>query len=282
MAKTFRPMPGVQGVAADTIATLDLPIGLTYHGLLFTMGGTTFGIDNINDIRLKGNGREIFACDASDLNVHNLFEGRAAASATQFYLDFERYGLDIAVGQSAPEAMRSRELTAIGTGIPPSKESPLELTKLQLEIDIASSASAPTLSAKALQSPARRLGMLKKRRRFVYTPQGAVEFEISDLPLGDMIDKIYIHSANDNVTRVKVEKDNFLAFDRTVNENNLIQLDGVRVPQENLFVIDPSERGRGDELMVTQNVNDFRLKITTSASDTLTIYVDYIGGFAGN
>ena len=281
MAKTFRPMPAVQGVAAGSIATLNMPIGLTYHGLLFTMGGT-FSLANIDEVRVKGNGRNIFTVSGADLDIHNVFDGRAAASSTQFYLDFERYNLDNAVGASVAEALRGREITAIGTGVAPSQDNPVELSTLQTELDIDGAAVSPTLSAKALQSPPRSLGLLKKRRKFVYSVGGALEYEISDLPLGDLIDKIYIHSSGGAVNRVKLERDNFLAFDRTPDENNLMQIDGVRVPQANLFVIDPSERGRGDEAYVTAGVNDFRLKITTAAASTLTIYVDYLGALTGN
>lgn len=282
MAKTFRPMPAVDGVTAGSIATLDLPIGLTYHGLLFTMGGTTMTLTLIDEIRIKGNGRDLYTVAGSDLDTHNKYEGRAGASGTQFYLDFERYGLNTATGQTPNEALRGRELTAIGTGVAIDQDNPIELSTLQAELDINSGASAPTLSAKALQSGPRRLGFLKKRRRFVFDVSGAIEKEISDLPRGDLIDKIYIHSANNVITRVKMERDNFLSFDRTPDENNLMQIDGVRVPQSSLFVIDPSERGRGDNAIVTRGVNDFRVKVTTSGADTLTIYVDYLGPFSGN
>lgn len=282
MAKIFRPMPAVDGVVAGGIATLDMPLGLTYHGLLCTMGGTTFDLTYIDTIRLKGNGRDLFSVSGSDLDTQNLYEGRSSASSTQFYLDFERYGLDTAVGAVIADAIRGRELTAIGTGLPATKENPIQLSTFQAEFEINSSAVAPTLSVKALQSPARNLGYIKKRRKFTYTPGGAVEFEISDLPRGDLIDKIFIKSANNVITRVKLERDNFLAFDRTPDENNLIQLDGVRVPQSSWFVVDPSERGRGDEAFVTATVFDFRLKVTVSAADTLTLYVDYLGGLTGN
>jgi len=281
--KPFRPMPGIDGVSAGNTATLDCPIGLTYHGILFTMGGTTMNLSLIDEIRVKGNGRDLFTVIGSDLDTHNKFEGRHGAAATQFYLDFERYGLDTAVGPTAGEALRGRELTAIGTGIRASENNPIELSTLQIEIDINSSASSPTLSAKAVQSGARPLGLLKKRRRFNYNTGGAGEYEISDLPRGDLIDKIYIHNTSgDYTTRVKLERDNFLAFDRTPNENNLVQLDGRRVPQSQLFVIDPSERGRGDEAIQTANVSDLRLKITTSATSSLRVYIDYLGAFSGN
>lgn len=282
MAKTFRPMPAINGVAAGAIATLNAPIGLTYHGLLVTMGGTTMSLDLVDEIRAKGNGREFYKIAGSDLNKLNKFEGRAAASGTQFYLDFERYGLDVFGGSNVADSLRGRELTAIGTGLDPAQTKAIELSTLQFEFDINASAVAPTLSAKALQSPPRSLGFLKKRRKFTYVPAGAVEYEIADLPRGDLIDKIYILSSGNKITRVKLDRDNFLSFDRTPDENNMIQIDGKRVPQSSMFVIDPSERGRGDEAFITQGVNDFRLKITVSGADTLTIYVDYLGALSGN
>lgn len=273
MAKTFRSMPSINGVGASQTATLNMPIGLTYHGLLFTMGGTTMAITNIDEIRINGNGRNIYTVDGGNLDEINLYEGQAGASGTQFYLDFERYGL---------ESQLFRELTAIGTGFAVGENNPTPLSTFQAEIDIDGSASAPTLSAKALQSAPKPLGLLKKRRIFTYSPAGALDFEISDLPKGDLIDKIMIRSANNAITQVRVDRDNFRMFDRTPDENDLFQINGVRVPQDNWFVVDPSERGVGGEAFVTSRINDFRLIITVSAADTLTIYVDYIGGLQGN
>lgn len=279
--KTFRPVQTIQGVVSGGIATADLPIGFTYHGILFTMGGTSFELSDITQIRVMGNGKTMFTVSGADLDAINLFKGRSAASS-QFYLDFERYGLDTAVGATPIEALRGRELTAIGTGVRVSEQNPIELTTLQIQLDIATTATAPTLSASAHQSGPRSLGLLLKRRRFSYFPSGSGEFEISDLPRGDLIDAIYIKSAGDYITKVVMERDNFLAFERTPAMNSHVQRDGVRVPQDNWFVIDPSERGRGDEAIVSAGVQDFRLKITVSQADTLTVYVDYLGALTGN
>ena len=78
-----------------------------------------------------------------------------------------------------------------------------------------------------------------------------------------------------------MERDNFLSFERNPAENNLVQADGVRVPQTNWYVIDPTERGFGGESIVSA-VNDFRLKLTASAATNYTIYVDYLGALGGN
>ena len=274
--KTTRAMPAFNGVAEGATATLNMPIGLTYHGLILTRGGTAFTNAHIAEMRLKGNGRELMVMSGAQLDTINQFDGHAAAGAALTFVDFERANLLTRAG---------RELTAIGTGAPQSLTkgaagyNPTPLSTLQLEVDISGS-TAPTLSAKAVQSGPSPLGTLRKRRRFNFSVAGAGDYEISDLPKGDLIDKIYIGHTG-NVTGVKLDRDNFRAFDRTDAENDLIQTDGVRVPQTNWFVIDPSERGNGGEALVSA-VNDFRLIVGTSAADTLTVLVDYLGGLQGN
>ncbi len=270
--KTTRAMPAFNGVAEGATATLNMPIGLTYHSLLLTRGGTAFTNAHIAEVRLKGNGRELMVMSGAELDSINQFDGHAAAGAALTRIDFERPNLLTRQG---------RELTAIGTGSPADRASnPTPLSTLQLEVDIAGS-TAPTLSAKALQSGPSPLGALKKRRRFNYSVAGAGDYEISDLPKGDLIDKIFIFHTG-NVTGVKLDRNNFRAFDRSDAENDLIQTDGVRVPQTNLFVIDPSESGNGGEALVTDGVSDFRLIVTTSGADTLGVMVDYLGGLQGN
>lgn len=272
-------MPSFNGVAAGSTATLHMPIGLTYHALNLVMGGTTFDKSHITEMRLKGNGREILVDTGTDLDIRNQFHNLQAVTAGQLMLDFERAHLRL---------KGASELTAIGTGAPRSNGdpksatyNPTPLSTLQLEVDIAATAVAPTLSAKALQSGPRPLGVLTKRRRFFRNPTGAGTFEISDLPTGDVIEKIYIKHTG-NVTNVILDRDNFRSFDRTVAENSLLQLNGgIRTPQTNWFVIDTTERGNGDEVLVS-NVNDFRLVIETSAADSLTIFVDYLGPLSGN
>lgn len=273
--KTTRPMPSFQGVAAGQIATLTMPIGLTYHSLLITYSGATLA--QMTEIRLKANGRQIFSQSAVDLDIANQFDGKAAASGI-LRLDFDRLNLLTRAGQ---------ELTAIGTGAPVNNDpasgayNPTPLSTFQLEIDIDGAAVSPALSAKAIQSAPSPLGALLKRRRFNYSQTGAGEFEISDLPKGDLMNKIWIKQSANNLTKVVMERDNFLSFERTPAENNLIQTDGVRVPQTNWFVIDPTERGFGAESIVSR-VNDFRLKFTASAATDYTIYVDYLGALGGN
>lgn len=280
--KTTRPMPSFQGVAAGQTATLNMPIGLTYHGLYIKYSGVTLA--QMAEMRFKGNGRELFTCSVSDLDVTNQFDTLNAASGV-LYIPFDRPKLLTRAAQ---------ELSAIGTGArmdndpgtmdkPNPFYNPTPLSTFQLEIDIDGAATAPALSAKALQSDPRPLGAFVKRRRFNYNISAGGTFEISDLPKGDLINRIWLkkQSGAGAITNCKLDRDNFLSFDRDVAENDLIQSNGVRDPQSGWYVIDPTENGFGAESIISA-VNDFRLKIATSGAVDLVVYVDYLGGMSGN
>lgn len=278
MTVLTRPLPSFQAVADGQTATLDLPIGLTYKGIMLTRGGTNFDHDDLDEIRVKANGREIWKCSGADIDDINAYNGIGAAGGNYSYIDFERHGMKTKAGV---------ELTALGTGAPLNTDpkspffNPTPITNLQLEVDIANS-TAPTLSARAYQMAARPSGVLLKRRKFTFSVAGSGDTEISTLPKGDPIDRIWIKGSSDNITNVKLERDNFLVFDRPDGENDEFHDNfGVRTTVAGLYVIDPSEQGFGSQAIVT-DVSDFRLTVTTSGSNTLTVYVDYLGTLAGN
>jgi len=272
--KLTRNMPPFEGVAASQTATARLPIGLTYHQVYVLLGNTAAGpgpeeID-ISEIRVVANGETIQRiAGGAILDSYNQFDGRAAfpAQGTAGYLtiDFDRYALRTRAGE---------ELTALGTGM---AGDPNPVTTLSLEIDINSGATSPTLSAVARQSVPQPLGLIKKVRTFNYSAGGAGDLEISTLPKGDLINRIFFGESANNTTNLRVERDNFTVFQRSATLNSLIQSDGVRVPQSGYYVYDPTETGDGAEGLVTQGVNDLRFILTTDGAIDYTVGVEYIG-----
>lgn len=265
--RTSRAMPGWEGVVAGQTATVRLPIGLTYHQLVTLFTGVTLA--QMDEIRLVANGQVIQRFGSGTLlDSYNQYEGRVAAVGAENFLiiDLDRFGL---------RTRRGEEFTSLGTGFP---NDPTPITTLTLEIDINSGASASTLSTTAIQSVPVALGLMKKFRTFTYSPTGALDFEISDLPKGDLINKIYFDFSANDVSRLQIERDNFRVFDRTDGMNERLQADGIRVPQASQYVYDPTEHGNGAEGLVTDNVNDLRFILTTSGALTLTVGVEYIGG----
>ena len=258
---TTRKMPSFSGVAAGSTATCKLPIGRTYHQVPVTYGGATLA--QLNEARLLADGDVIQTWnELTFLDTANKHEGRAAANGV-IVLDLDRYNMNTRQG---------REFTAIGTGHP---DDPYALSTLHLEIDIDAAAVAPTLSAKAVQSNPRKLGLVKRVRTFGYTAPAAGDFEISDLPKGNLINRIFFAKAD--INWVKIERDNFTVFYRTTAENELIQNDGVRVSQTGYFVYDPTENGYAGEGLVTAGVQDLRITVNVVAGGAMPVTVESIG-----
>ena len=171
-------------------------------------------------------------------------------------------------------------MTALGTGAPyDAKQNPTPITTLSIEIDIDSGASAPALSAKAVQSGSKPTGVIKKVKQFTPAATAAGEHQIADLPRGDLINMIRFE--NSDVSSMKVQQNNVETFVRTKAENTLLQSDGKRVPVAAAFVVDPTESGDGAEGLVTAGLNDLRFTATMAAAGSIPTMVEYIGGLNG-
>lgn len=258
-----RKMPSFSGVGAGQTATCRLPIGLSYHHLLLTYAGATLA--QLNELRVVANGEVIHRyVGGSVLDTLNLYEGRAAAGGI-LVLDFDRYNLNTRDG---------REFTRLGTGLQVDQD-PRPISTLNLEVDIDAGAVGTVLSLKAVQSAPSQSGLFKKVRHFTYNAPAAGDYEIADLPRGDLINKVYFNKAG--INSIKIERNGFVIFERTAAENTLIQTDGVRVPQTNYFVFDPTESGYGAEGLVTADTKDLRFTVNVAASGAIPVTVEYIG-----
>jgi hypothetical protein len=269
--KLTRKVPTWDGslVAGNTM-TLRLPIGLTYHQIYteytFSDGCCAVALaDAVDQIRLVVNGKPTWSILASELDTRNQYLSRAAAAGI-LTLDLDRYNLRTRTGE---------EFTSIGTGF---AGDATPVTTLAIEMDIAAGVASGTLLSRSRVSEARPLGLFLKLRRYVEAFGGSGEFEIADYPKGDLINAMYFYESANDIDRLRLERDDFVMFDRTKELNSRIQSDGVRTPQTNLFVYDTTEDGNGSDQLVTRNVNDLRWFFTLDGAMTLTTIVEYIGG----
>lgn len=265
--KLTRRAPGWDGaILGGNTLTLRLPIGLTYHQVYteYTFMGAVTLETAVSEIRLVANGKPIWAIRGTELNVHNQFESRAAAAGI-FTLDFDRYNL---------RARAAEEFTSLGSG---AANDPTPLTTLTVEVDLSAAVTGGTISSRMRQSESRPLGMFKKLRRYVNQFTGAGTFEIDDFPKGDLINAVYFFESANDIDRVRLERDDFVMFDRSKELNSRIQSDGVRTPQADLYVYDTSEDGNGTDQLVTRGVNDLRWFLELDGTMTVTSLVEYIG-----
>lgn len=267
-----RRAPGWEGTIQEAnVLTLRCPIGLTYHRIFteyaFTDGGVPVALaDAVADIRVMANGRPIWQLSAAQLDTKNQFEGRNAAAGI-LTIDFDRYNL---------RTRAAEEFTQVGTGF---AQDPTPLTTLTIEVDLKSNSGVDggTISSKLLQSESAPLGFIKKVRRFVHQFTGAGEVEIDDYPRGDLINMIMLFESANDIDLLRIERDNFIVFERSKELNARVQSDGVRTPQADVYVYDTSEDGNGTDQLVTAGVNDLRLFLTIDGAMTTNSIIDYIG-----
>lgn len=275
-----RRAPGWNGnVIAGNTVTLRLPIGLTYHQIW-----TEFSFQDavpanivlssaVDEMRVVANGKPIWNLRAGELDSIAQYHGRTAADAAPggiFVLDLDRFNL---------KTRASQELTALGSG---DSNDPTPLTTFTIELDIAAGVASGTLDTRIVQSQSSPLGLIKKLRRYVNAFGGAGTFEIDDFPKGDLINAVYFFESANDIDRVRLERDDFVMFDRTKELNTRIQTDNVRVPQADLYVYDTTEKGYGVDQLLTRKpngelINDLRWFLEIDGAMTVTSIVEYIG-----
>lgn len=281
-------IPNSNGVAAGSTATFDMPIGRRYHKLFLQYGGTSFTLAHMTEIRVIANGEVIHRYSGSDRDTMNQFD-RLAAAAGVLVISFDREGLYQQPGEEA---------TAIQTGSQ-DPNTKVMISSFKLEVDISAAANAPTLTVVAMQSDnlAAAPGPGLIRRIMKYTRAftvGGIN-EVSDFPKGTEGNKfIWLNRAffaTANTLDVEIDRSNFAIFQRTAALNNRVQANGLRTPQANWFVFDPTEEGYDWEPVsffqapnaagVALPYQDFRYKLNLSAGENVTAYVEYLGKLQG-
>lgn len=261
-------LPSVINVVAGATAILNIPMGPTYHDIIFTRGGTSFTNTHIDEIRFIVNGTEKFKCSGVELDALNQQQLGSAATATLTHLSFDMLGT---------RSLATKRLTAFRTG-PVVRDGKLLQQgpgSARIEIDIAAGASAPTLSARARIGVAQEVSSMIIRRKFTESPSAIGVYQISDIPKVAPIRQIaFKHS---NITEFEILLDQVSIVKRTIAENDFLsQLTGHRVSQSGYLVFSPGEEGDGGAVINTANIADFRIKLTMSGADTVDYFVDYV------
>ena len=272
-----RRAPGWDGnIVGPNTVTLRLPIGLTYHQVyteyVFNAGALALA-DAVGEVRVVANGKPIWNIQASELDTYNKYNGRSAAGTVAggiLVIDFDRFGL----------RMRGmEEFTSLGTGV---SDDPTPITTLTIELDLKAAVTSGTLDSRLNQSASRVLGLFKKLRRYVNAFSGAGTFEIDDFPKGDAINAVFFGYDANSLDRVRLERDDNVMFDRTKALNSRVQTDGVRAPQSLLYVYDTTEKGNGQDQLLTRNsngslINDLRWFLEIDGAMTVISNVEYLG-----
>jgi hypothetical protein len=260
--KTTRKGQSFESVASGSTAVTRLPTGLSYERILIPYTGVTLA--QMTEIRLVANGEVIrIYRDVEKMDLINQFDGMAAAAGI-LTVNLVRHGL---------RTRAAEELTKVGTGVARSENNPNPITTLSLEIDIHVDAVAPVFGAPKLHQDLPNVtGAILKTKQYIYNPTGAGIFEIADYPKGELINRIFFFGTG--IKSLEVERNNFISFTRDVAENTLLQSEGVRVPQTDVYVYDPTENGNGSEGLTTASVSDLRFRLDMAGAAQVEMLVE--------
>lgn len=269
MARIETRMPNAEGVSAGSTALFKLPISRRYHALMLSYTGVTLA--QMTEIRLFANGKVIHRYSATFRDLLNRFDGRAAANGV-LVIPFDRYNLKNRGGEEET-ALNPDSFDDNGRGI----------RSLTLEIDIDGAAANPAFELNATQSEKLPggAGTVLHVMHYPRSAAGAGELQISDLPFGGVTTQalnraIFVPSAG-TIDKVSVERDTYLIWERKKALNEMMQADGVRVPQSELFVLDKSEMGYAGDPIALAGFHDFRYKLECSAAMQIDCHMEYLG-----
>lgn len=271
MSRTMLLPPPTNVVAGQT-ATLQMPIGPTYHDVLFTRGGTTFDYDDIDELRFIVHGSVKFAMSGVELDALNKYVGgaKAAANATQTLFSFDELGT---------RTLATKRMPAFRTGPAIDDKGQIlhaGVSGARFEIDISSGASNPTLSAKARFTPNATIAPIVITKKFIESPSVAGDYHIANIPKVAPIRRIILKHTN--ITGYLLEMNGNKLIERTLAENTFYnELTGHRTVQAGYTIIDPGEEGDGGARIIPAGIEDMRLICTMSAADTITLFVQYVG-----
>jgi hypothetical protein len=258
----------VENVAANGVATIKFPLGVTYERVLLQLGGGSFTKSMITDIQFKINGKMFWRCTGSRVDLMNSFKALTAA-ATMLVIDFTEQDMKEIIG-------------TLGGTIAATKEAGVQ--SFTAEITIAG-ATTPSLTVWAQVSEPSANPVVTKLVHINEVISGAQRKLISvpwGYAAGGLLKRIWVFHTG-LVTSLEVRRNNVMLHEDLPNAvNNHIQTEKRRVTQTNLQVFDPIITNMGSDLVATKGaasgpeaVNSFDVFVTTSAADTLNIYVEY-------
>lgn len=272
-------MPSFSSVGAGQTATIDLPATGVYYDCTLEYresGSLAAKADTeaaITEIRVKINGEVQRRYSAEELYDLNQYHG---ISPQDGYLP-------IFFAEPWMRDPISEDALAWGMN---------DVQSFQIEVDIDSGATSPTLSAVATKTRENRnLGAIKKIRKFNVSVAGTGITNFQTLPRLDSYCALHAHSAN--IDDVKVTVDNVEIFDltddqveqHTMNQPELTPISGwfhvdfspTRRIQDLLPMVSPKEVDKNGRVKSAQRVQDFQVDFNMSSAASFDLLTETIG-----
>lgn len=254
-------------VVANGVASLSLPLGMTYERIVFTLGfgsGGAFTKAMMTDIKVKLNGKVIVQTTGTRLDTINKYKG-IYDDASHLTLDFTEVRARDEVGQS---------LGAITTAS--------GVSNFTIEVTI-TGANAPTLESHSLLSAPRQLGVIHKMLHYPVTFSAGGTFPIV-LPYGTnggaLIKRVHFFHAN--MTGLEVKKNGLVLHESVTAINEFLQREYQKTPQAGLYCFDALLDNNSTQMLLTADARSMEWKPTVSAGDTIDVQVEFLDLLGNN
>jgi hypothetical protein len=272
MAKNIVKLPNLNAVAAGQTATLDVPLGPTYHAiyLIYKESGTLASEVNLkaglNDYRVKINGKAQRTLSATQsLEINQIYQAPFNAGC-----------LPIFFAEPWRRTGAGEDSLAWGTQ---------DVSTFQIEVDIDAAATAPTIEAYAEISRVRRpLGIISKNRRFTIGVTSTGERQIQNLPkIGTSYAALHMFETTAaDISEVLVEIDQTKVWETPAFLANAVYDVNEITTQSGIFstIFDFDRRVSSTLSMVKSDgsvVSDFMVTTTMAVAADFTIVTEEFG-----
>lgn len=247
-------------VTASGVASVSLPVGMSYNRIFLQLGGTSFTKAMITDIKVRLNGKTIVQNTGSRLDLMNAYRGRGS-NANFLILDFTEPGAKLMSEQYIGNLNTAQAVTSV-----------------TIEVTI-SGATAPTLDSWSELGPPAPLGVVAKQIPFTtsFGGSGKFPFKLIDVANRGAIIKRVHFAHGGNVSALEVKKNGIVIHDNvTAAVNTFYQLDYKKTAQTNLYTYDPCLDDNYTNAIKTQDATSIEFNLTTGAADTVTAVIEVL------
>jgi hypothetical protein len=247
-------------VVATGIATVNLPIGMSYNKIILALGGTTFTKAMITNINLKVNGKIIYQALGSRLDLINQYRGLTAAAGF----------LTIDLTEPRAKTMVEQYIGNLNTAN--------GVSSVTIEVTI-SGATAPTLDSYAELGPPQQLGVLAKHIPFTqsFASSGKFPMKLIDITnRGGIVKRVHFAHGG-NLTNLEVKKNGIVIWDNVAAAvNSFWQGEYQKTAQTNIYTYDPCADNNYANGVKTADATALEFNPTFSAADSVTAVVEVL------
>ena len=271
-------LPAFDGVLAGQTATCRLPLGVSYHSVAIAFSGIR--LNQMGEIRVIGNNKVFQRYTAEQIALMNYANGDSYATTDMTDTTIDNGTLVLNFIRPKLKTFQGELLTALNTQFDPQAPSFRSLT---IEIDIAVGVTSPVISATATQSAGTTggVGTILNIFKQVRDIAGAGTYDVADVPRGTItskaLNRVVFFEGGGAITKVVVERNNRILFDREKALNDFMTYRAWRFPIPDAFIIDRCEGGFGGAGINLIGASDFRYKLTVNGASTIDVVSEYLG-----